>query len=218
MNGKWGFAMSTCCEGQGTRMMGALPEFIYSVADDGIYVNLFSQSAITHTTKAGTISLKMITQFPYDDKVQLTISTETPVETKIRIRIPSWAAKKIPVSINGKLIAHGNPGTYLTLNRQWKEGDKISFSLPMNFRMTEYVGEEKAYFGKYALEYGPLLMAYVSMKGEKEKFSLPVSPDKLLKNLKPVPGKSLHYSVGNITEFEFMPYFEVQDEVFSCFP
>lgn len=31
---------NTCCEGQGTRWFGALPEFIYSIADDGVYVNL----------------------------------------------------------------------------------------------------------------------------------------------------------------------------------
>lgn len=218
LNGKWGFAMSTCCEGQGTRMLGALPEFIFSTADDGIYVNLFSQASIQHKTKSGTIILKMITQFPYDNKVDLTVSTENSLESRIRIRIPSWSAKKIPVRINGKLIAQGNPGTYLTLNRQWKDGDKISFSLPMNFRMTEYSGEEKAYHGHHALEFGPLLMAYVSLKGEKEKLSLPVSTDKLLKSLKPVPGKSLHYTVGNTPDIVFMPYFEVQDETFTCFP
>lgn len=37
---------NTCCEGQGTRWFGALPEFIYSIADDGVYVNLFNDSSI----------------------------------------------------------------------------------------------------------------------------------------------------------------------------
>ena len=40
--------MSTCCEGQGTRMIGALPEFIYSVAGDGVYVDLFAPSTIKY--------------------------------------------------------------------------------------------------------------------------------------------------------------------------
>ena len=36
-------SMSTCCEGQGTRMIGALPEFIYSIASDGVYVTSSSR-------------------------------------------------------------------------------------------------------------------------------------------------------------------------------
>ncbi len=140
LNNRQPFSMSTCCEGQGTRMMGALPEFIYSIADDGIYVDLFASSSIKHTMKTGTMTLKMITQFPYDNKVQLTVNTDDPPESKIRIRVPSWAAKKMPVKVNGKLIVSGNPGTYVTLNRQWKNGDVITFTLPMDFRMTEYAG------------------------------------------------------------------------------
>ena len=43
--------MSTCCEGQGTRMIGALPEFIYSIANDGVYVDLFAPSTIKFSTR-----------------------------------------------------------------------------------------------------------------------------------------------------------------------
>ena len=217
VNSRQPFAMSTCCEGQGTRMIGALPEFIYSVADDGIYVDLFAPSTITHRTGNGTITLKMVTQFPYDNKVELTVNTDYPIEAKIRIRIPSWAAKKMAVNVNGKTIINGNPGTYITLSRQWKNGDVISFTLPATFRTTLYEGEEKEYIGRFALEYGPVLMAYVNMKGEKDNLTLKYDRDKLLKNMKPVPGKPLHFSVAGITGFEFMPYFEVQDELFTCF-
>jgi uncharacterized protein len=51
VNNRQPFAMSTCCEGQGTRMMGALPEFIYSVTGDGIYVNLYTTSSIRNSTQ-----------------------------------------------------------------------------------------------------------------------------------------------------------------------
>jgi len=218
LNNRQPFSMSTCCEGQGTRMMGALPEFIYSTADDGIYVDLFVPSSIKHTSKTGTMTLKMVTKFPYDRKVQLTVNTDKPLESKIRIRVPSWAIKKMPVNVNGKIIINGYPGTYATLSRQWKNGDVISFTLPMDFRMSKYEGVEEAYKGRYAFEYGPVLMAYVSTKGEKENLSLQISPEKLIKSLKPVPGKPLHYSVSGTDDFEFMPYYEVQDEPFTCFP
>jgi hypothetical protein len=37
---------NTCCEGQGTRLVGSLPEHIYSIAPDGLYVNLYEPSTI----------------------------------------------------------------------------------------------------------------------------------------------------------------------------
>jgi len=218
LNNRQPFAMSTCCEGQGTRMIGALPEFIYSVADDGIYVDLFAPSTIRHKTEAGTLIMEMKTEFPYKNNVELRIKSDKPITSKIRIRVPSWAARNMIVRVNGKMISSGNPGTYITLGRSWKNGDIISFTLPVSFRMTPYTGADKEYSGRYALEYGPILMAYVNMKGEKEDLILKSDRGKLIKNLAPVPGKPLHFSVKGINDFVFMPYFEVQDEPFTCFP
>ncbi len=187
--------MSTCCEGQGTRMMGALPEFIYSIADDGVYVDLFAASSVKFPVGKETMSLNMVTKFPYDPKVQLVVSVNEPVSSKIRIRIPSWAANNMNINVNGKRAVSGKPGTYVTLSRVWNNNDEISFSVPMTFRMTKYNGEEQdLVFDRYALEYGPLLLAYVSMKDQKKDILLPVSPARLIKSLRPVEGKPLHFS------------------------
>jgi DUF1680 family protein len=219
LNNSQPFSMSTCCEGQGTRMIGALPEFIYSIANDGVYVDLFAPSTIRFTTQVGTMSLKMVTQFPYDQKVQLSVNVDKPFNSKIRIRVPSWAAHEMSVIVNGKKIVSGKPGTYITLSRQWKNEDVISFTLPMEFRMTKYTGEERdPNHERYALEYGPILMAYVSMNGQKDNLKLPISAEKLIKNLKAVAGKPLHFTVNGNSGFEYMPYLEIQDESFTCFP
>ena len=211
--------MSTCCEGQGTRMMGALPEFIYSVASDGIYVDLYASSALTVPGENGDFSVRMQTNFPYETKVQLFVGVKDPVKSVIRIRVPSWAAKNMNVNINGHRAATGKPGSYITLSRIWKNNDEIRFDLPMSFRITKYEGEEQdLLFDRYALEYGPLLMAYVSQNGETSNIMLPVSPARLIRSLKPEPGKPLHFTVNDNSGFEYMPYFEVQEEAFSCYP
>lgn len=212
-------SMSTCCEGQGTRMIGALPEYIYSITNDGVYVDLFAPSIIKFATQDGPLFLEMVTQFPYDPNVKIIVNAEKPSKAKIRVRIPSWAAQKMSVRVNGKKTASGNPGTYVTLDRQWKNGDAVSFTLPMDFRMTKYMGEEQELqHERYALEYGPILMAYVSMKEQKENLMLTTHPEKLIKSLKAVAGKPLHFSVNGNIDLHYMPYFEVQDEPFTCFP
>jgi DUF1680 family protein len=212
------FAMSTCCEGQGTRMMGALPEFIYSVADDGIYVDLFAASEIDFQTTNGKMTLKMDTQFPYNPKVTITVNVDKPFESSIRIRIPSWASKDVTV-MQGRKKFTGKAGSYVTIFQKWRNNDKISFTLPMEFRLTKYTGDEKfPDRDRYAVEYGPILMAYANLKGDKENINLPMETAKAVRTLKPVAGKPLHFSVEGITDCEFMPYFEVQNEPFSCFP
>ncbi len=105
LNNRQPFTMSTCCEGQGTRMIGALPEFIYSTADDGIYVDLYAPSAIKHVMKAGTLAVKMSTAFPYGNKVGIEVNVPGQMQANIRIRIPSWSAGKMKILLNGKTIA-----------------------------------------------------------------------------------------------------------------
>jgi DUF1680 family protein len=211
--------MSTCCEGQGTRMMGALPEFIYSLADDGIYVDLFAPSSVSLKTENGDFTLKMSTEFPYEHKVQLTVNVSDPVRASIRIRVPSWAARSMDIKVNGKKTTAGKPGSYVTLSRLWKNNDEITFVLPMSFHMTKYTGEEQdLIFDRYALEYGPILMAYVCLNGKSDYIMLPVSPARLIRSLKPVEGKPLHFTVNDNAGYEYVPYFEVQEEAFSCYP
>jgi len=96
--------MNTCCEGQGTRLFGSLPEYIYSIADDGIYINLFAASKIKYAIHSDSMQLNMVTKFPYESGVQLAVGTSKPLKAKIRIRIPSWATKEMTVSVNGKKL------------------------------------------------------------------------------------------------------------------
>ena len=70
--------MNTCCEGQGTRLIGSLPEHIYSLASDGLYVNLFEPSTIHWTEGGASLRVKMATRFPFDREVKLAILRGTP--------------------------------------------------------------------------------------------------------------------------------------------
>jgi DUF1680 family protein len=211
---------STCCETQGTRMVGSLPEFIYSVTTDGIYVDLFAPSTIHFSTKAGPMSLTMVTQFPYGKNVQLTVNVGSPVRSNIRIRVPSWASHAMPIFLNGAVIATGTPGTYVSLDRQWNDRDTIAFTLPMDFQVTRYIGLERdPKHERFALEYGPLLMAYMRANGREPNtdLTLPVGPDQLTGHLKPVPGSPLHFTVDDNRDCEYVPYFEIQDVTFTCY-
>ena len=121
--------------------------------------------------------------------------------------------------VNGKVAGRGNPGTYFIIDRDWRNGDMISFTLPMDFKVTKYTGMEKGFEeNHYAIEYGPILMAMVGVKAKKFDIGVKAGPENIKKLLVPVQGLPLHFSIEGDSEFEYWPYFEVQEEPFSCFP
>jgi uncharacterized protein len=208
--------INTCCEGQGTRLLGSLPEHIYSLAPDGMYVNLFEPSTLSWSNAGQSMQLKMTTQFPFQPDVHIGIAAGQPVHAKVRIRIPSWASGDMPLMVNAKLAATGTPGTYVALDRTWADGDTITFTLPMKLRLTRYTGStEVAEHSRYALEYGPILLAAVGAAD----VTLRVShPEALLDQLTPKPDQPLHFTIAKNESTVYMPYWMIKDQPFTCFP
>jgi hypothetical protein len=217
--------INTCCEGQGTRIIGSLPEYIYSIAPDGLYINLYEPSSIVWPHAGEIIRVAMHTAFPRDGAVEIEIETPARREAKLHIRIPSWAASVIDLKVNGKQVATGAPGTYVTLERIWQAGDRISFVLPMTLKLTKYTGADQiAGHERFALEYGPLLMAAMgAAERELPLFLATGRPTDLIGRLRPDKEHACHFVLfGSIemigSEVSFIPYFEVANQSFSCFP
>jgi DUF1680 family protein len=219
--GNVGMNINTCCEGQGTRLMGAMPEFIYSLAADGLYVNLFAASTIVWQQAGQSLKLRMATEFPFRPDVELRLSAARPVRARLRVRVPAWAARDVAIRVNGSAAATGKAGTYVTLDRVWKDGDAIAFTLPMDFRMTHYAGVDRvAGQEQYALEYGPILMALVGGVDAAGGAVVPIAPEDLPKRLREKTGQPLHFSMESGPERqEYMPYWQVvADQPFTCYP
>ena len=211
--------VNTCCEGQGTRLFGSLPEYLYSVAQDGLYVDLFAASTIEWEQAGQRLKLTTATQFPFAPQVRMTLSIARATRTKIHVRIPAWAAADTPVSVNDQLQVAGKPGTYVTLDRSWLNGDTIALTLPMSFTLTRYEGVDRdPGHERYALQYGPILMALHGPADAQAEPSLAIEPEGLIQALAPVAGKPLHFAVRGAASCEYLPYWEVGDEAFSAFP
>lgn len=205
---------NTCCEVMGVRLIARLPQYVYSIADDGLYVNLFAASRIMWAQGGQNVTLANQTNFPYSPGVTLTVTTPAPKQMKIRIRVPSWANGNMTIKVNGENAATGTPGSYVSLDRTWSNNDMISFDIPMGFRLTKYTGLDQDVNHSYALEYGPLLMALVGSTD----LDLNVASDKLIGCLSPISGSPLHFNVAGYPNCRFLPYWQVQTEKFTCFP
>ena len=142
-----------CCTGTGSEEYGKLTDTIYFHDDDSLYVNLFVDSQLDWTEKG--LRVKQETRFPEQGATSLTISVKSPVQMTINLRIPYWV-RGGSVKINGTpLSAFASPSSYLSINRVWKNGDKIDLSLPMDLHIAPMPDNEHI----QAMMYGPLVLA-----------------------------------------------------------
>lgn len=71
-----GTDVNTCCEGQGDAAFRSVARFIYTQADDGVYVDLFAASSFAAWEQDGTpIKPTMQTGISYSSEVDIEIST-----------------------------------------------------------------------------------------------------------------------------------------------
>jgi DUF1680 family protein len=214
-----GTRKNTCCEGQGTRLIGSLPEHIYSIAPDGLYLNLYEPSTITWEHGGEKMGLRMETKFPYEKEVKLTVSAGHAKAMKLRVRVPSWAVAEMKVVVNNEGAVTGKPGSYLVLDRTWSAGDTVSFTLPAGFVWTEYKGEDQIPGHKrYSLTYGPLLYATAGSKDAVLRVPSGGKPEDLFHQFVPKTGAPMQYTVAGNPDVIYMPYLQIEKEEFTCFP
>jgi DUF1680 family protein len=143
-----------CCTGTGVEEYSKLNDSIYWHDGDGLYVNLFIPSELDWTER--NFKLRQETKFPEEQATRLTVVSEKPVQMAVRIRVPGWLQSAPAVKINGRpLEASAAPGSYLTLTRTWKKGDRVEMDLPMHLSVQAMPDDPKV----QAFLYGPLVLA-----------------------------------------------------------
>lgn len=211
--------INTCCEGQGTRLIGSLPEHIYSIAPDGLYVNLFEPSTIRWKQNGQALGLKMTTKFPFHPDVRLEFSAAGLAHARVRVRVPSWAVGDMEIYVNGSRAATGHPGSYVAIDRRWSNGDAMTFRLPAGLHVTRYNGTDQIPgHERFAILYGPLLLAAVGAPEVRLRGVDAKHPEQIAQMLEPQPGKPLHYSMKGNPGIHYMPYWQVDSQPFNCLP
>ncbi|WP_417360594.1 beta-L-arabinofuranosidase domain-containing protein [Galbibacter sp.] len=144
----------TCCNGTAIESSTKLQNSIYFKSKDNksLYVNLFIPSRLDWTQR--NIQIDQITSFPNEDHTTLKIKGKGSFELKIRV--PSWATNGFYVKINGKEIdLESSPGSYVSINRKWRNGDTIEIRMPFEFRLEPVMDQQNI----ASLFYGPVLLA-----------------------------------------------------------
>jgi DUF1680 family protein len=149
-----------CCT---TNMHQSWPKFVqnlfYATPDRGVAALLYAPSTVQMTVSDG-VELKIVetTGFPFREHVDFALELSKEAKFPFHLRIPAWA-KDPEITINGQAVDFVATNQVAVLNRTWKNGDRVTLTLPMDLKTSTW------YKGMVAIERGPLVF---SLKVESE--------------------------------------------------
>ncbi|MHC4249987.1 MAG: glycoside hydrolase family 127 protein [Planctomycetota bacterium] len=146
-----------CCPPNIARLVASMGHYAYSVGDGEAFVHLYAQGSAAFEMAGTRVSLDVKTEYPWKEKVLVTVSPDEPAEFALALRLPGWCRKPV-AKLNGKAVSvkKAEKG-YLRIARKWKKGDKVALTFPMPIERIEARPEVGMDAGRVALQRGPVV-------------------------------------------------------------
>jgi hypothetical protein len=153
-----------CCVANGPRGLMLLPSIAVMTGAHGPVVNLYSAGHF------GDLDVK--TAYPFENTIEIAVTPKQNPFT-LSLRIPAWS-EQTKLIVNGSPIRDIQPGTYATIERRWKPGDRVRLQLDLRERILRS--------DRYtAIARGPVLLSRDARLGTLD------GPGPLRVPLKPIP-------------------------------
>jgi uncharacterized protein len=145
-----------CCSGTFPQLTADYGISSYFRSPRGVYVNLFVPSRVTWKQGGAQISMTQQTSYPNSNETSLQLKLDRPDRFLVALRIPAWAGSATAVRVNGKAAnATVRPGSWAEIERDWKDGDRIEFSIDTPLRLIPIDPQHK---NTVALLHGPVAL------------------------------------------------------------
>ena len=231
-----------CCVGTGMEDHGKYGQFVWThdkgvkAEDDALYVNLFVASELNW--KDRKMVIRQQTAFPYAETSVVEVAKGKGTFI-LKVRKPSWCDNFTVTGVGFDVDSYEENG-FVCIKRKWKKGDQVKISMPMHAYIKPMINVPQY----VAIMYGPILLGmktgtedmrsliaddsrfgqYAGGKKlalDKAPILLPKHLDDIAKNLKPVPGKPLHFKLAtrmeNAIDGELQPFFEIHDSRYMMY-
>ncbi len=212
----------TCCVGTGMETHSKYGECIYHHNENELYQSQYIASKLNWKEKG--LSLTQHTDFPDEQATHFSFALEKPQEFAFYIRYPFWAKSGIQIEINGRSRkVEGKPGSYLVIQRKWKDGDRVDVNFPFSLRL-EVMPDDST---RIAIFNGPVLLAgdlsEYNGKTDNESKDVPVllsevrSPETWLKPMDSQKNIFRTENVGYPEDFTLKPFYKTHDSRYSVY-
>ena len=140
-----------CCAGNIHRLYPNYAARMWLRGDGEAVAALYGPSRFRFS---GDLSFIEETDYPYGETISITSVANGRQSAKLTLRIPAWC-EDASLTINGKPSrATLKPGSFVTIDRKWSDGDKVELRLPAKIQKCT------AYGGGIYFQCGPLLYSY----------------------------------------------------------
>jgi hypothetical protein len=198
-----------CCSGTFPQITADYGISSYFRAPGAIYVNLFVPSRVRWRQAGASYALEQGTQYPLLPVTTLRISAPRPATFTVHLRVPAWAGTGTAVRVNGRPFSTSlQPGTFAALKREWKDGDRIEYTLDMPLYLEPIDARDP---NIVALMQGPL--ALFAVNNLQAVFSRAL----LLAARQKVAGGSEWIVAGPGGPVAFRPYFTIDQEHYRLY-
>ena len=166
---------ASCCPTNLARFIPSIPDYIYAVEGEALFVNLFAASRAAAVVGGARVGVQQTGDYPWNGRIALTITPDQPRSFELRVRIPGWARNEpVPsglyryadaagaayeLRVNGEPISPTLRRGYAVIARVWTPGDTVTLVLPMPVRRVVADARVADTRDKVALERGPLVYA-----------------------------------------------------------
>lgn len=205
-----------CCAGTLPQVAADYRILSYFRDSDGVYVNLYLPSTLKWTADNGAhLSLTQSGGYPLDGGIGFVLKASKSTDMALRLRIPAWAnvpsvdcnVCTYPVLVNGLPIYATVTKGFATIQRKWKDGDRVELNLPLSMRLETIDAQHPE---TVALVRGPLVLFALTEDAPK------VSREQLLA-VKPMKGQAVWMAQADSGPLLLTPFTEIHEERYRTY-
>lgn len=163
-----------CCPSSICRFISSIPSYFYAYKNDSVFVNLFAQGMADIPIGKKTVTIRQVTNYPWDGNVKLIIDKSVDTPFNLLIRIPGWTKNRpvpsslytynvannqsVTVELNGETIdVSVSDKGFVCIKRTWKANDVVVVNFPMEVKRVKAHASVSENAGKLAYERGPIV-------------------------------------------------------------
>ena len=140
-----------CCTGSGMESFTKLGDTMYMHRDNVLYVNFYQSSELNWSEQNVTVTQE--STIPDSDTAAFTVTGSGSLE--FRFRQPDWAADDMKITVNGSKYSYRTVNDYAVVSGDFKSGDKIVLTIPMEVKAYSLPDNANV----YAFKYGPVVLS-----------------------------------------------------------
>ncbi len=145
-----------CCPPNLARTLGSIQNYLYSVSQDGVWIHLYEESNLKVNLAGQEVLISQRTKYPLDGKVKVEISTNSPHEFTLFLRIPNWTDGKFNIDVDGKPVERNVEKGYLKIKRNWHK-NIVEIEFPMKIKRMKSNPFVRENTDKIAITRGPFV-------------------------------------------------------------